>query len=332
MKKILVVDDDLSIRNLLNKLLRQNNFEVLTAADSEEGLEIMAKHEIELVITDILMPNTIGLAVSHEAEKRKIPAIVISGGIPGAGGIKPEEYFGVAKRTGAVATFAKPLALNKLLEKIFELLKIEIIAGQTPICPVTGNASTDSATSALNYKKEKITTENKGQYETVTDLFFANNHTNSRQSKESEPEQAEKKTIFIVDDDQQVLDVMSKLLVMSGYDVEIFGGTNRLLSALNPGNTLPDLILLDRFFPTTRSGENTLRMLLGRKDTKLVPVVYLSGQSEDPQDHADWLNEGVAAVLAKSSPQSFVLATIKAVLRTVDKTKEWARNHKITSA
>lgn len=58
--KILVVDDDPVCRDLLTELLRQNCYEVLTATNGREALEILAQHDCRIVISDWMMPEVSG--------------------------------------------------------------------------------------------------------------------------------------------------------------------------------------------------------------------------------------------------------------------------------
>ena len=57
---ILVVDDELMMRQLLEKILRRDGYQVFSAADGEEALAIMGKEEISIVISDLQMPGMSG--------------------------------------------------------------------------------------------------------------------------------------------------------------------------------------------------------------------------------------------------------------------------------
>lgn len=59
-RQILVVDDDLAIRVLLQAVLRRLGFEVVLAEDGEVGLEILSKQKFELVLLDLMMPKVSG--------------------------------------------------------------------------------------------------------------------------------------------------------------------------------------------------------------------------------------------------------------------------------
>ena len=69
--KILVVDDEDDIVELTERLLRSNGYEVSTAKDGDEALELMINDDIDLVILDIMMPNKHGLDVIREMKANK---------------------------------------------------------------------------------------------------------------------------------------------------------------------------------------------------------------------------------------------------------------------
>lgn len=60
MTKILVVDDDVHIRELITLFLRNEGFEIVVAKDGAEALEIVGESPIDLVILDIMMPRLDG--------------------------------------------------------------------------------------------------------------------------------------------------------------------------------------------------------------------------------------------------------------------------------
>lgn len=81
-KKILLVEDEDIMINLLQKKLTREGYEVSAAKDGEEGLRAMRGIEPDLVLLDIIMPKMSGFEVLEEMNKdqnlKKIPVIVIS--------------------------------------------------------------------------------------------------------------------------------------------------------------------------------------------------------------------------------------------------------------
>jgi CheY-like chemotaxis protein len=78
---VLVVDDERVIRHLLRRTLHREGFRVVTASDGLEGLERIRGTKIDIVITDIMMPNMDGteLLVEIKSNFPSIPVILITG-------------------------------------------------------------------------------------------------------------------------------------------------------------------------------------------------------------------------------------------------------------
>ena len=65
-KKVLVVDDDLFIRELYEEVLKDDGFEVESAVDGEEGLKKIQQGGFDLILLDVMMPKKDGLGVLSE--------------------------------------------------------------------------------------------------------------------------------------------------------------------------------------------------------------------------------------------------------------------------
>lgn len=66
MFKILVVEDNKNLRKLMVTYLKKNNYETLEAEDGEEALDIIDKNHVDLIISDIMMPNMDGYQLTKE--------------------------------------------------------------------------------------------------------------------------------------------------------------------------------------------------------------------------------------------------------------------------
>ena len=81
--QILVVDDEIHIRQLIGEVLRRNNYQVDKAGNGKEALELFRKRHHDVVITDIRMPEMDGLQLLNylrsEPITRKIGFILITG-------------------------------------------------------------------------------------------------------------------------------------------------------------------------------------------------------------------------------------------------------------
>ncbi len=116
--KILVVDDEESIRELLSVQLGKNGYEVLTAADGREALEKVS--EADLVLLDVMMPELDGFEVCRRLKADKdlmaIPVIMLTA--------KAEEIDKVlGLELGADDYISKPFSLRELLARIKAVLR-----------------------------------------------------------------------------------------------------------------------------------------------------------------------------------------------------------------
>lgn len=76
-KRILVVDDEDGMREMLTLTLKRRGYEVSTAANGREALELLGSEPIDIVLTDVRMPELDGLGLIGEMQKSKSPALVL---------------------------------------------------------------------------------------------------------------------------------------------------------------------------------------------------------------------------------------------------------------
>jgi len=114
-KTILVVDDDMLIRSYLKELLEENGYNVLLASEGKMGLKKLGEHEVDLLVTDLVMPDCDGFELLRKL-RTQIPIIAMSGHAPA-----PGTYLKMAKALGAV-TIAKPFLSSPILEAIHGLI------------------------------------------------------------------------------------------------------------------------------------------------------------------------------------------------------------------
>ncbi len=82
MKKIIIVEDEEILRNLLKKKLENEGYEIDVAEDGEEGIKKIQETNFDLILLDIIMPKMGGFDVLEEMQKdenlKSIPVIVVS--------------------------------------------------------------------------------------------------------------------------------------------------------------------------------------------------------------------------------------------------------------
>ncbi len=116
MARILVIDDDEQMRAAVGWMLKRAGYEVVEAAGGGEGVKCYCEGSVDLVITDIFMPEKDGLAVIEEVLREDPMARIISM-TAGEG-----DDCALAKELGATRTFVKPFRLEELLEAVAEVL------------------------------------------------------------------------------------------------------------------------------------------------------------------------------------------------------------------
>jgi DNA-binding NtrC family response regulator len=113
---ILIVDDEPGIRELLAMILEAAGHSVAAAKDGVEAPKIMASRDVEIVITDLLMPERDGLEFITEIRSKypKVKIIAMSGG----GHIARESYLRIARNFGAHYLLEKPFSQSGVLDAI----------------------------------------------------------------------------------------------------------------------------------------------------------------------------------------------------------------------
>lgn len=118
MKRILVVDDEENARIALSKILAREGYEVASAGNGYEALNYLRGQEVELIITDINMPEMNGMAFLRELNRSHPASNVIM--ITAYGEV--ESYI-EAMNLGAFEYINKPVKLeelNRIIDKIFK--------------------------------------------------------------------------------------------------------------------------------------------------------------------------------------------------------------------
>jgi DNA-binding response OmpR family regulator len=112
-KKILVVDDEADLVEILKLSLEMNNYEVITAFDGEEGFEKAKKEKPDLILLDIMMPKKDGWTFVREMKMdesiKHIPVIVLTG---------KDQLKDEFELEGVKDFIIKPVEIEVLLDKI----------------------------------------------------------------------------------------------------------------------------------------------------------------------------------------------------------------------
>jgi len=116
-EKILIVDDSKEIRNILFTFLKEKGFEVYTAENGKKALDLVKEKVIDLIITDIRMPEMNGYQLTKKMkEERPMVGIII---MTAYTSIYTE---GDIRKIGADDYISKPFELINIIEKIERVL------------------------------------------------------------------------------------------------------------------------------------------------------------------------------------------------------------------
>ncbi len=114
---LLVVDDSLDTRELLQRNLSSQGYEVLTAANATEALKLLGMRHVDLVITDLKMPGASGLdLVRHIRENLKLTDVMMITGFPSVEGAV------TAIKTGAGEYLSKPFTKDELFAAVSRVM------------------------------------------------------------------------------------------------------------------------------------------------------------------------------------------------------------------
>jgi CheY-like chemotaxis protein len=115
--QILVVEDDPSVRGLLESLLQGEGYSVVTASDGVGGLIKVAASRPALILLDVMMPDLGGIRVLEELQAdpstADIPVLIITG--------KLDAVPALAAQLGSENVIPKPFAVAQLLDRVAEV-------------------------------------------------------------------------------------------------------------------------------------------------------------------------------------------------------------------
>ena len=148
-QKILVADDEASIRRILETRLRMIGYDVVTAQDGEEAIALFNKINPDLIILDVMMPKLDGYGVTREVRRTSdVPIIILT-----ALGDVSERITGL--ELGADDYVIKPFSPKELEARVKAVLRRTI--SKDVIIPASGAAASGTSSGSKN-SKNVITT------------------------------------------------------------------------------------------------------------------------------------------------------------------------------
>jgi DNA-binding response OmpR family regulator len=116
--RVLLVDDEAGVRSFLRAVLAKAGYEITELADGRQVLREVLARQIDLVITDLVMPDQEGIETIRELRRHApgVRIIAMSGAFGG-------EFLNVARMIGAQAVLKKPVEPEDILKTVNEILK-----------------------------------------------------------------------------------------------------------------------------------------------------------------------------------------------------------------
>jgi CheY-like chemotaxis protein len=121
MRRVIVIDDNNDLRELMCLILRQAGYDAEGAADGQEGLKAHRAKPADVVITDIFMPNQDGIETIALLRKEfpELKLVVMSGD---GKLVRDSAYFMTARELGVSAVLPKPFDEDELLKALHTVL------------------------------------------------------------------------------------------------------------------------------------------------------------------------------------------------------------------
>jgi len=116
--KVLVIDDEEGIRNVLKRTLTAVGFDVVSAETGEEGTNVFRRERVDVVVVDMVLPKKDGVETIMDIRRGFPQAKFIA-----MSGEKNSEMLGLAEKVGAQMRLTKPFTRQQLLGAIDEVLR-----------------------------------------------------------------------------------------------------------------------------------------------------------------------------------------------------------------
>lgn len=267
-KKILIVEDDAVLRDVLKEKLLQKGYVVSTVGDGEQAMQTIQYDKPDLMLLDILMPRKGGMEVMEEMHNdpnlSTIPVIVISN----SG--QPVEIRR-AKELGAREFLIKAVFDPK---EVIEKVK-KILGGSNEGSVATGRGNrTASIVENDDVNDEIIQVVELDEEEVKNDAFV------TKKTPTDTTKRGGMQKILIVEDDKFLRELFVRKMFNAGFDVDSAVDADQAFNVLS--NKKPEIILLDLILPGL-DGFGILAKLKADNNLKDIPVIVISnlGQKEE---------------------------------------------------
>jgi CheY-like chemotaxis protein len=120
MAHVLIVDDEAPLRDVLRRSLERGGHSVVEAGNGKAALQVLSSDPVDLVISDVHMPEMDGLEflMQMRREHPGLPIITVTAG----GSMSQDDVLTTASMLGAVAVLGKPFSPQEVLETVSQVL------------------------------------------------------------------------------------------------------------------------------------------------------------------------------------------------------------------
>lgn len=116
---VLIIDDNEEIRTLWTDVLEDEGHSVIQAESGVVGVKLARAHPVDVIVTDIMMPDKDGLETIIEIQSHNPTAKIIA--VSGGGDMLKQSFLPVAGALGAIMTLNKPVDINEFCEAVSTL-------------------------------------------------------------------------------------------------------------------------------------------------------------------------------------------------------------------
>lgn len=120
--RILIVDDSVSMRRMVGSALRSASFDVVEAANGPDALSFLDRHQVDLIITDVNMPDMDGIslvrAIRNRPATKSTPVLILTT----ESGVEMKQ---AGRTAGATGWIAKPFSPQQLVQVVAKVLPPE---------------------------------------------------------------------------------------------------------------------------------------------------------------------------------------------------------------
>lgn len=304
MAKILVVDDDTGLAQMIREILEGQGYTVTTVGTGQDGVQIFTRESFDLVIQDVNLPGGVsgyGACQTYKSVRDTVAVLMMTGEF------KSDQDEALARRLGADGFLRKPFGRQQLLQEVEDALEARAqLLGELPIFTCQGCGARFAVQDPLPKEGSlRLACPNCGRVADVTkkDLIW------EKPEERKGPQGPEARRILVVEDSASYRQFLALLLKRAGHVVlEAKNGREGLEFSKE---WMPHLIIADVMLPEL-DGITMSQKIREDSKTAKIPIMFLSTfQTDAYKQQAKALG---AAYLTKPIQPATLLETIKKML------------------